>query len=80
MRVIESKAIECYYDKHGLMIPFKKEYKIIKRIDKALLWLYTLTDDEYQDDSGAPRAREAHAWAEPDGLSNLPIPENLVIT
>ena len=56
MRVIKSKAIECYYDKHGLTIPFKKEYKI-KRIDEALLWLYTLTDDEYQDDSGAPRAR-----------------------
>ena len=31
-------------------------------------------------DSGAPRAREARAWAEPHSLVNLPIPENLVIT
>ena len=30
--------------------------------------------------SGAPRAREARAWAEPYSLVNLPIPENLVIT
>ena len=30
--------------------------------------------------SGAPRAREARAWAEPHSLVNLPIPENLVIT
>ena len=31
-------------------------------------------------DSGAPRVREARAWAEPHSLINLSIPENLVIT
>ena len=30
--------------------------------------------------SGAPRAREARAWAEPHSYGNLPIQENLVIT
>ena len=34
---------------------------------------------ELHNHSGAPRAREARAWAEPYSLETLPIPGNLAI-
>ena len=49
-------------------------------------WIRGLKDKKTEtvskafDDSGAPRAREARAWTEPHSYSDLPIPENLVIT
>ena len=46
----------------------------------SYLWLANVPECLNCNNSGAPRARKARAWAEPHSLLNLPIPENLVIT